>query len=41
MLTKSIPYTFVRGSYFYFSRRVPADLWGANLEDADLGGANL
>ena len=26
MLTKSIPYTFVRGGYFYFSRRVPADL---------------
>ena len=26
MLTKTIPYTFVRGGYFYFSRRVPADL---------------
>jgi len=26
LLTKSIPYTFVRGGYFYFSRRVPADL---------------
>ena len=26
MLTKSIPYTFVRGGHFYFSRRVPADL---------------
>ncbi len=26
MLTKSIPYTFIRGGYFYFSRRVPADL---------------
>jgi hypothetical protein len=26
MLTKSIPYTFVHGGYFYFSRRVPADL---------------
>ena len=26
MLTKSILYTFVRGGYFYFSRRVPADL---------------
>ena len=26
MLTKSIPNTFVRGGYFYFSRRVPADL---------------
>ena len=26
MLTKPIPYTFVRGGYFYFSRRVPADL---------------
>jgi integrase len=26
MLTKSIPYTFVRSGYFYFSRRVPADL---------------
>ena len=26
MQTKSIPYTFVRSGYFYFSRRVPADL---------------
>jgi integrase len=26
LLTKIIPYTFVRGGYFYFSRRVPADL---------------
>jgi len=26
LLTKSIPYTFIRGGYFYFSRRVPADL---------------
>ena len=26
MLTKSIPYTFIRGGYFYFSRRVHADL---------------
>ena len=26
MQTKSIPYTFIRGSYFYFSRRVPNDL---------------
>ena len=26
MQTKSIPYTFVRGGYFYFSRRVPNDL---------------
>tara|TARA_B110000046_G_scaffold152844_1_gene162151 strand:+ start:50 stop:1237 length:1188 start_codon:yes stop_codon:yes gene_type:complete len=26
LLTKSIPYTFVRSGYFYFSRRVPADL---------------
>ena len=26
MLTKIIPYTFVRGGYFYFSRRIPADL---------------
>jgi hypothetical protein len=26
MLTKSIPYTFVHGGYFYLSRRVPADL---------------
>ena len=25
-LTKSIPCTFVRGGYFYFSRRAPADL---------------
>ena len=28
MLTKSIPYTFIRGGYYYFSRRVPADLRG-------------
>ena len=26
MQTKSIPYTFIRGGYFYFSRRVPNDL---------------
>ena len=26
LLTKSIRHTFVRGGYFYFSRRVPADL---------------
>ena len=26
MQTKSIPYTFVRGGYFYLSRRVPSDL---------------
>jgi len=26
LLTKSIPYTFIRAGYFYFSRRVPADL---------------
>ena len=26
MLTNSIPYTFVRDGYFYYSRRVPADL---------------
>ena len=26
MQTKSIPYTFIRGGYFYFSSRVPNDL---------------
>lgn len=26
MLTKSIPYTFTRNGYFYFTRRVPTDL---------------
>jgi len=26
LLTKSIPHTFIRNGYFYFSRRVPADL---------------
>lgn len=26
LLTNSIPYTFVRSGYFYFSRRVPRDL---------------
>ena len=26
MQTNSIPYTFIRGGYFYFSRRVPSDL---------------
>ncbi|WP_347860086.1 DUF6538 domain-containing protein [Planktomarina sp.] len=28
MLTKSIPHTFIRNGYYYFSRRVPADLRG-------------
>ena len=28
MQTKSIPYTFNRCGYYYFSRRVPADLIG-------------
>ena len=28
MQTKSIPYTFKRGGYYYFSRRVPSDLIG-------------
>jgi len=26
LLTKPIPYTFVRGGYYYFTRRVPTDL---------------
>ena len=26
LLTNRIPYTFVRGGYYYFSRRVPTDL---------------
>jgi hypothetical protein len=26
MQTESIPYTFIRGGYFYFSRRVTSDL---------------
>ena len=26
LLTKPVPYTFVHGGYFYFTRRVPADL---------------
>jgi len=26
LLTKPVPYTFVRGGYYYFTRRVPADL---------------
>ena len=26
MLTKSVPFTFNHGGYYYFSRRVPADL---------------
>ena len=26
LLTKPVPYTFVRGAYYYFTRRVPADL---------------
>ena len=25
LLTKPVPYTFVRGGYYYFTRRVPAD----------------
>ena len=28
MQTKSIPYTFNRGGYYYFTRRVPSDLTG-------------
>ena len=28
MLTKSIPHTFIRNGYYYFSRRVPVDLRG-------------
>jgi len=28
LLTKSIPHTFIRNGYYYFSRRVPADLRG-------------
>ena len=28
MLTKSIPHTFIRNGYYYFSRRIPADLRG-------------
>ena len=26
LLTKSVPFTFNRAGYYYFSRRVPADL---------------
>ena len=26
LLTKKVPYTFNRAGYYYFSRRVPADL---------------
>ena len=26
LVTKRIPYTFIRGGYYYFSRRVPTDL---------------
>ena len=26
MLTKRVPYTFNRGGYYYFTRRVPTDL---------------
>ena len=26
LLTKRIPYTFIRGGYYYFTRRVPTDL---------------
>ena len=28
MQTKRVPYTFNRGGYYYFSRRVPSDLLG-------------
>ena len=28
LLTKSIPYTFIRDGYYYFTRRVPTDLQG-------------
>jgi integrase len=33
MLTKSVPYTFTRNGYFYFSRRVPTDLRHIYSED--------
>ena len=26
LLTKKVPYTFKRAGYYYFSRRIPADL---------------
>ena len=26
LLTKPIPYTFIRGGYYYFTRRIPTDL---------------
>ena len=28
LLTKPIPYTFIRGGYYYFTRRVSTDLQG-------------
>ena len=28
LLTKPIPYTFIRDGYYYFTRRVPTDLQG-------------
>ena len=28
LLTKRIPYTFIRGGYYYFTRRIPTDLQG-------------
>ena len=33
MLTKSVPYTFTRNGYFYFTRRVPTDLLHFYAED--------
>ena len=33
MLPKSVPYTFTRNGYFYFSRRVPTDLQHLYAED--------
>ena len=32
MLTKSVPYTFTRNGYFYFTRRVPTDLLHPHAE---------
>ena len=32
LLTNRIPYTFIRGGYYYFSRRVPADLQSDDLQ---------
>ena len=40
MLTKRVPYTFNRGGYYYFTRRVPTDLQKHYLRPRIVQGLN-